>query len=371
LGYVQLGFFLLRGVIISTIAGLLISVVVTIVDGLFTLLIMGGSSQTYGTIREYGNKLVKRIINVVKFLAFFYWSGIVLRRFLIYDGVMEWLTGILETKWEFNEMIISVEGILLFGLIIFLSFWFSRFLRLVLNKEVFPRVKMSRGLPGIISLIVRVTIITVGIILSLGALGINLDKLTILLGALGVGIGFGLQDIINNLISGFILVFERPIQAGDTVKFGEREGIVKEIGIRASIITTYDGTEVIVPNGKLISNELVNLTLSDEMVRIELDFGTDYGSDPQEVIDILVMQAKLHDDVLKNPEPFAIFFGYGDFTLNFRLYVYTRLVQSRLRIRSELNLAIGTAFKEAGVKIPFPIQDINVKLEEGKLKDKK
>lgn len=196
------------------------------------------------------------------------------------------------------------------------------------------------------SLLIRVGIITIGFILSLAVLGINLDKLTIILGALGVGIGFGLQDIINNLISGFILVFERPIQVGDTVKFGEREGIVKEIGIRASTIKTYNGTEVIVPNGKLVSNELVNLTLSDPMVRIEIDIKAEYGTDPQSVIDILSMQAKLHEDILENPEPFAIFFGYGEYALSFRLYTYTTQVNSRLRIRSELNLAITEAFQK-------------------------
>jgi small-conductance mechanosensitive channel len=230
---------------------------------------------------------------------------------------------------------------------------------------------LSRGVPGIINLLLRVGLISIGFILSLAVLGINLDKLTILLGALGVGIGFGLQDIINNLISGFILVFERPIQVGDTVKFGEKEGIVKSIGIRASTIKTYDGTEVIVPNGMLVSNELVNLTLSDQMLRVEIDIKTEYGTDPQSVIDILTMQAKLHEDILDNPEPFAIFFGYGDYALSFRLYTYTTTVDSRLRIRSELNLAISEAFKEAGIKIPVPKQDIHVKVEDKKPSEKK
>ncbi|MCK5339160.1 MAG: mechanosensitive ion channel, partial [Bacteroidales bacterium] len=165
-------------------------------------------------------------------------------------------------------------------------------------------------------------------------------------------------------------IFERPIQVGDTVQFGEREGKVKEIGIRSSIIKTYDGSEVIVPNGKLISEELINLTLSDPILRIEINVGTEYGSDPQEVIDILVMQAKLHPDVIPNPETFAIFFGYGDFALNFRLYAYTLEVNSRLRIRSELNLAIFEAFKEANIKIPFPIQDLNVNILDKKETEK-
>jgi len=363
-GYVAMSFFLFRGLVISVMAGILIKVTVSILDSFLTLMIMGKSSQMLEMVREHGNNLVDRVISLVKFFAVIYWITIVLRRFMIYDPVLDWLMGILNTKWVVNDLTISVESILYFGLIIFLSFWISRLIRLILNKEVYPRVKFSRGIPGIISLIIRVAIITIGFILSLSVLGIKMDKLTILLGALGVGIGFGLQDIINNLISGFILVFERPIQVGDIVKFGEREGKVKEIGIRASTIKTYDGTEVIVPNGKLVSQELINLTLSDRMLRVEIDISTDYGSDPQEVIDILVMQAKLHPGILKNPEAFAIFFGFGDYALKFRLYTYTNEVDSRLRIRSELNLAISQAFKEAGIKIPYPKQDISVKMDE-------
>jgi len=366
-GYVAFGFYLFKAVIISIMAGFLISVSVDIIDGFFTLIIMGNSSQMHGMVRDYGNKLVNRIIRVVKLLAVIYWLMIVLKRFLIYNEVTGWLEDIFHSQWKVNdETTISLKGIILFGLTIFLAIWLARFIRLLLEKELFPRVKFGRGVPGIISLIVRYTIITIGFILSLTVLGVDMTKLTILLGALGVGIGFGLQDLINNLISGFILIFERPIQVGDTVQFGEKEGKVEEIGIRSSIIKTYDGSEVIVPNGKLISEELINLTLSDPILRIEIDVGTEYGSDPQEVIDILVMQAKLHDDVTKNPEAFAIFFGYGDFALNFRLYAYTLEVNSRLSIRSDLNLAIFQAFKEANITIPYPIQNLNVNLSDKK-----
>ncbi len=370
LGYVAFGFYLFKGIIISIMAGLLISVSVNIIDGFFTLMIMGKSSQVHGLVHEYGDKLVNRIIRVVKLVAVIYWLGIVLKRFLIYNEVIGWLEDIFQSQWKVNETTFSLKGIILFGLIIFLAIWLARFIRLLMEKELFPRIKFGRGVPGIISLIVRYTIITIGFILSLSVLGVDMTKLTILIGALGVGIGFGLQDLINNLISGFILIFERPIQVGDTVQFGEREGKVKEIGIRSSIIKTYDGSEVIVPNGKLISEELINLTLSDPILRIEINVGTEYGSDPQEVIDILVMQAKLHPDVIPNPETFAIFFGYGDFALNFRLYAYTLEVNSRLSIRSDLNLAIFEAFKEANIKIPYPIQDLNVNILDKKETEK-
>jgi len=365
-GYVALGFFLFTGIVVSIMAGLLLLVSLTIMEGFFKLVIMGNDSHMYGRVREYGDKLLLRIIRVLKLAATIYWIGLVLRSFLIYAPLIDWFKGIMESKWVVGTVSISLNGIVLFGVILFISIWISRFLRLVLDKEIFPRVKMGRGVPGMISLIIRVVIITIGIFMSLGVLGVDFNKLTILMGALGVGIGFGLQDIINNLISGFILVFERPIQVGDTVQFGDREGKVKEIGIRSSTIKTYDGSEVIVPNGKLISNELINLTLSDPILRVEIDVGTEYGSNPQEVIDILVMQAKLHPDVTQHPESFAIFLGFGDYSLNFRLYAYTLEVNARLRIRSELNLAIYQALEEAKIKIPFPIQDLNVQITDKK-----
>lgn len=370
-GYVGFSYYLFTGCVKSIMAGLLINVCVIVVNGFFSFIIMGNASQMYGVVKDYGNMLVNRIFTLVKFLAIIYWISIVLKKYLIYNEVIGWLQDILQTKWVVNdEMTISLKGIILFGLVIFLAIWIARFLRLILEKEVFPRVKLGRGVPGMISLIIRYTIITLGFVLSLGVLGVDMTKLTILLGALGVGIGFGLQDIINNLISGFILIFERPIQVGDTVQFGEREGKVKEIGIRSSTIKTYDGSEVIVPNGKLISNELINLTLSDPILRIEINIGTEYGCDPQEVIDILVMQAKLHPDVIPTPEAFAIFFGYGDYALNFRLYAYTLEVNGRLKIRSELNLAIFQAFKEANINIPYPIQDLNVNIQKDNMPKK-
>lgn len=362
-GYVAFGFFFFNGFIISLLAAVLIYVCVVIIEGFFNLIILGSNSETYGILSEYGAKLVNRIITVVKLIGLIYWFRIALNRFLIFDVIMGWFQDILDFKWVVNDMTFSFKGILLFILIIYVSVWIARFLKLLLDKEVFPRVKLSRGIPGIIGFTVRFAIVTIGLIIAFTVLGINLDKLTILIGALGVGIGFGLQDIMNNLISGFILIFERPIQVGDTIQFGDKEGIVQEIGIRSSNIKTYNGSEVIVPNGKLISNELINLTLSDHVARVEINVGTEYGSDPQEVIDILVMQAKLHDKVAKNPEAFAIFFGYGDYALNFRLYAYTTYVNSRLSIRSELNLAIFQALKEADITIPYPIQDLNLNID--------
>lgn len=189
----------------------------------------------------------------------------------------------------------------------------------------------------------------------------------ILIGALGVGIGFGLQEIINNLVSGLIITFERPIQKGDVVKYGTMEGLVKEIGIRSSTIRTYDGSEVIVPNGKLISNELTNLTLSDPLVRIEIEIKAEYGTDPQNLIDLLINAANEHPDVVKSPTPFAIFLGYGEFAMQFKLYFRTQKIDSRLRIKSDVNLKLHKRISEEGINIPYPQSVMHIKDENQKL----
>ncbi len=149
----------------------------------------------------------------------------------------------------------------------------SRFVRFVLDEEVYPRVALGRGLPSTISVLTNYGILTLGFFVAISVAGIDLSRLTIILGALSVGIGFGLQNVVNNFVSGLILVFERPIQVGDTVEVGQLLGHVKRIGFRSSTVRTYDGAEVIVPNGNLIASEVINWTLSDRTRRIIIPLG--------------------------------------------------------------------------------------------------
>jgi small-conductance mechanosensitive channel len=187
-----------------------------------------------------------------------------------------------------------------------------------------------------------------------------MDKLAILLGALGVGIGFGLQNIFNNLVSGIILAFERPIKDGDIIEVGSLLGIVKEIGIRSSIIRTYDGSEVIVPNGNLISNELINWTRSDMKRRGEVIVGVAYGTDPRMVINLLLGTARGFDKILMDPEPVALFTGFGESSLDFRLLFWIADADTRLLIQSEMAVRVNKAIVDAGITIPFPQRDVHL-----------
>ena len=200
-----------------------------------------------------------------------------------------------------------------------------------------------------------------GIVVAIMGAGIDLNSFALLAGALGVGIGFGLQDIVRNFISGLILIFERPIQVGDAVQVEELSGKVKQIGIRSSIIKTWEGAEVIVPNGNLISNKLINWTLSDQRRRIDVKVGVAYGSNVDLVKETLLKCAKENEKLLTSPAPYVLFDEFGDSSLNFELRCWTSDFASWVEIRSDIRSAIDKAFRKKNIEIPFPQRDLHIK----------
>jgi small-conductance mechanosensitive channel len=201
----------------------------------------------------------------------------------------------------------------------------------------------------------------VGFLFAVNLAGFDLDRFTLLVGAFGVGIGFGLQNVVNNFISGLILLFERPVQVSDRVQVGAMLGFIEHIGIRASVIRTFEGAEVIVPNGQLISDVVTNWTLSDRMRRIDIDVGVAYGTDPQRVLGILREVAVAHPDVLADPAPYVLFMAFGESSLDFSLRAWTSDYEEFLRVGSELRVQIWHALKEAGIEIPFPQRDLHLR----------
>jgi small-conductance mechanosensitive channel len=222
-------------------------------------------------------------------------------------------------------------------------------------------MKLPRGVPAAISMLTNYAIIALGLLIAFSAAGIEMDKFTIMLGALGVGIGFGLQNIVNNFISGLILIFERPIQLRDTIAQGELYGDVTRIGIRSSTIRTFDGAEVIVPNANLISNEVTNWTLSDRRRRIQIIVGVAYGTDPEKVIGIIRETIKNIENILDTPEPLILFREFGDSSLNFDIRFWTADSTGWLALQSRVNVEINNAFKKAGIEIPFPQRDLHLR----------
>ncbi len=197
--------------------------------------------------------------------------------------------------------------------------------------------------------------------MAVRAIGMPLDQLTIIFSAFSVGIGFGLQNIFNNLVSGVILLFEREVQIGDIIEVGSLMGTVKSMGIRSSHVRTFEGADVIVPNGQLISKEVVDWTLSDKSRRIEIISGVAYGSDVHLVKKLLMQIIDEHPDVKPDPAPLVLFNGMGESSLDFRLLFWTANFEEWLRIRSEVVFAIHDVLNENGITIPFPQRDLHLK----------
>jgi small-conductance mechanosensitive channel len=200
-----------------------------------------------------------------------------------------------------------------------------------------------------------------GFLFALASAGFELSQLTLLISALGIGIGFGLQGIVNNFVSGLIVAFERPFQVGDMIEVGPLMGRVRTIGLRASTIRTYDGAEIIVPNAGLISGELINWTLSDRKRRIDIPVDVAYGSDMQQVREILIQVASESPNALDDPEPFVLFRGFGDDGLKFELRFWTPDADERLRTFSDVAMQINSEFESAGIRIPFPQRDLHLR----------
>jgi small-conductance mechanosensitive channel len=256
---------------------------------------------------------------------------------------------------------ITIGTVMVAAAVLYVALMTSRALQAVLLQEVLPRRSMELGAQLSISRLVHYAIISIGFLLALHSLGFSLTNLTIIGGALGVGIGFGLQAIVNNFASGLILLFERPIKVGDTIQVGDEMAEVKHLGLRSTVIETYDNAEIVVPNSDLITNQVINWTLTERQVRLKLPVGVAYGSDVARVMGILMSCANEHEQVLKEPAPQVLFLEFGDSALNFELRVWISDFNNRRMVQSELNQAIDIRFRRAGIEIPFPQTDLHLR----------
>ncbi|MCF1191332.1 mechanosensitive ion channel [Mangrovimonas sp. AS39] len=303
-----------------------------------------------------------KLLRNVRIVVFFLWTFFFLAMLGALKPLFTFLGDIFSESYTVGSLTFTFGGIVGFILILSISFLVTRFISFIINdgEGVLKPLNLPKGIPAAISLVIRYFILGFGFILAISSLGISLSKFNLMAGALGVGIGLGLQSIVSNFFSGLILVFERPILPGDTVEVNNLLGTVSRIGIRSSNIRTFDGAEVIVPNNNLISNELINWTLSDSIKRVEIPIGTSYDSDPNQVIDILKEIADQTPEVLKNPPPMALFMEFGDSSLNFVLRFWIAY-EGSLQAQSDVSIAIYNKFKEANIEIPFPQRDIFIK----------
>jgi small-conductance mechanosensitive channel len=360
-GNVSLGNILLGGVLNAYYLGLLVWLAVVVLRNVVTVILRTDTVGNTNIVRNNKASLHLGVMTVLNIGGIVTWLVAALDNFNVLGPTFDGVKSALMSPHKIGSIEIAIGDIVLFIFIVWLSFFISRILRAILRDEVYPRVRLAHGIPMAVSNLLHYAVLLIGFFFAIGAAGIDLNKFTLLAGALGVGIGFGLQNIVSNLVSGIIVLFERPVQTGDKVKIGTNEGEIKRIGLRATVIRTWDGAEVIIPNSRLVLDEVTNWTLSDQSRRIDINVGVAYGSDTDSVIELLLRVAREHDEVLKYPEPTVLFTSFGDSSLNFSLRAWAGRFQDFLRVGSELTARVNKAFAEAGIAIPFPQRDVHMK----------
>jgi small-conductance mechanosensitive channel len=275
------------------------------------------------------------------------------------DAAIRTITAVLDARPGIKAFNFSLGDVLGFVAVLIFGYLIASGFRFVLREEILPQWRLSRGVPEVISSSVYYVLLLFVFFMSVNAAGIPLDKLTVLTGAFGVGLGFGMQNIVNNFVSGLILQFERPIRVGDVLEVGNLSGEVRRIGIRASTMHTFQGAEVIIPNSAFISGQVVNWTLSDPIRRVDIPVRVAYGTDPQRVIKMLLEITGSQARVLRQPEPSAVFMGFGESALEFLLMFWAEQ-STHFGLRSEVSIRISAALREAGIDVPFPQREIRV-----------
>ncbi len=259
---------------------------------------------------------------------------------------------------------ISLLDVFFAFIIFYLSIRYSQNIKELLEKRLQRFPAMDLGRIHITSMIIRYLIIIIGIFIALSIVGIDLTTLKVLIGALGVGIGFGLQHMVNNLLSGFIILSDKSIVVNDLIEVDGLLGWVEAIGLRATILRTFNNIEVIVPNSELVYNKVTNYTHSDNLIRIDIPVGVSYSSDPNKVKKVLI-KALSNLEYKVNDPPIDVFFtDFGESSLNFQVLIWTNQPFKKKKIESEARFLMWNALKENNIEIPFPQHDIHIKSSE-------
>lgn len=357
IGMVHLSHFIVSGVLSSTTLGIIVYLAVKVTTSFFILLFKLRDSMHTQALSTMVKVTQKRIKPILLFIAFILWILFTLKSFEIYNHLLNYAEDILMIKWDVGKLTISLGGILSFSMIFVIAILLAKLAAAIFHDDWMIQV-LPRGLAPAISLILRIFIISIGLYAALSAAGLDLSKLGFIVGALGVGIGFGLQNVVLNFIAGLILAFERPINLGDTIEIDQEKGVVTNIGVRSSNIRTYSGSEAIIPNGDLISKKVVNWTLANRDRRSKILMKTSANADPEKVVELFNSIAAEHPGVFKNPKPYTLFRGFNvEGNLDFELYYWTTFNQT-LDIDHDIALSIFKKLKEENIQAPIPVRKI-------------
>lgn len=277
-------------------------------------------------------------------------------------GWYEFLSEVLRFQiLEVGDHAVTVQRVLLFVIVLVITSFMARAVRTLMSQRWLTRMEPAPRY--VLARILQYVVWLIGFVIALEALGFSLTTLTVVAGALGVGIGFGLQSVVGNFVSGVVLLFEQPIRIHDRVTVESVEGNVVGINFRSTTIVTNDNISIIVPNSQFINNSVINWSHGDPKVRIHVPVGVAYGSDVALVTETLLAIARETEGVLERPEPEVRFKEFGDSSLDFELLVWTDKAPLHLQLKSRLNYGIDAAFRRNGIQIPFPQRDVHLKSE--------
>ena len=344
-----------NGIFILLYASMIFYLLTFILTGYIVILLRRRiASASFPMVEKFTQSVERTATLLIKLFMFAWWFLIVSKTIGVYDLLVAFKNDFMALSWKLGATTISVASLFDFFMIIFGTWFLVRLVNIILQVEIFSRFKFPRGFPTAITTILNYTLVISGTIIALMSLGVTTEQFALVLGALGVGIGFGLRNIIANFISGIIMVFERPIQIGDTIEINNVFGKVQGIGTRSSTVKTFDGSEVIIPNADFIAKDITNWTLSDQHRRKTLTFKVALESDIEKVMEVMRYVAVTHEDVLQTPEPLATFVGFEEYYLEFKLYFW--LEDNLIIAPSDIAIGVYKLLKEEGIEMPTPQQ---------------
>jgi small-conductance mechanosensitive channel len=356
IGYVRLADLLAATAFFSAFSAVVAHALTRVGEGLLHALLCVPPLSYLGMVRRHTPLLTSRFNRFLKWCAFAVWLGLTLRAL----GMLEPLLRQLRVLWDANlplgSLQTSIGSVITFVLTVWATVLLSRLVRFVLEEEIFPNLHLERGLPYAINRMVHYLVLLSGFVIALGAMGVDMTKFTILAGAFSVGIGFGLQNIVNNFISGLIVLFERPIKVGDTVEIDGQTGRVQRIGIRASVVQSTSGAEVIIPNGKLISDKVINWTLSGGRRQISISVLLKLNVDVARARELVLTVARLNKKVLQTPPPEVLFVRRGIDQLEFELRAWTDALDAWMEVKSDMTTEINEALRHNEIVGQVPEQ---------------
>ncbi|HKZ07778.1 MAG TPA: mechanosensitive ion channel domain-containing protein, partial [Methylomirabilota bacterium] len=360
LGYTRLGRLIGSGALSVGYFAMVAQAILRVVLGLIAYALRIRPFTYFRLVRRNRLLIERRAAGILQWLAVLLWVIATLGNLSLFRPTLAALSTALGATVTRGNLSISLGDVLAFAFTVWLSFMISRLVRFVLEEDVFPRLPLARGVPNMVTTLLHYSILLVGLILAIAAMGVDLNRVTILASAFGVGIGFGLQTVVNNFVSGLILLVERSIQVGDVIEMGGLSGEVRSIGIRASLVRTAEGGDVIVPNGLLASERVTNWTLSDRMRRVDLKLRVGIEANPERVLQLLREVCENHPGVLRDPAPLVSFTGVGDNALLFEVYAWTPRIEDSLTLKTSLGLAVLNTLRRDGIEIPLPRLEIRM-----------